>query len=252
MTVIDLNADLGESFGAWRMGDDAAMLPLVTSANIACGFHAGDPLTLRRTVAAAAELGVRIGAHVSYRDLVGFGRRFIDLPADELTADVLYQLGALAGMCRVAGTELAFVKPHGALYNAIVSHHGQASAVVEAIIAFDPGLPVLGLPGSTFLTLAAEAGLRPVSEAFADRGYRADGTLVPRREPGAVLSDPDLIAARVLRLVVEGALTAADGTELQLSADSICVHGDSPDAVAVARAIRTRLTAHGVVCAPFA
>ena len=248
---IDLNADLGESFGAWRLGDDLAMLDLVSSANVACGFHAGDPLTLQRTCAAAAERGVVIGAQVGYRDLAGFGRRFIDVAPDELTADVLYQLGALEAMCRVAGTRVAYVKPHGALYNAVVHHEEQARALVAAVVSYDATLPVLGLPGSALLRRAAEAGLRAVTEAFADRGYTGEGTLVSRREPGALLHDPDQVAARMVRLVTDGRIRAVDGTRVAVAAESICTHGDSPGAVAIARAVRAALEGAGVRIEPF-
>jgi UPF0271 protein len=249
---IDLNADLGESFGTWRLGDDAAMLDIVTSANVACGFHAGDPLTLRRTCAMAAERGVVVGAQVGYRDLAGFGRRFIDVPADELTADVLYQLGALEAMCRVAGTRVAYVKPHGALYNAVVRHETQAAAVVAAVIAYDAHLPLVGLPGSALLRHASEAGVPVVAEAFADRGYTAEGTLVPRGEPGALLHDADEVAARMVRLVSEGLVTAVDGTDVAVRARSICIHGDTPGAVAMARAVREALVSAAVQVSPFA
>lgn len=252
MTTVDLNADLGEALGSWPMGDDDAMLGLVTSANVACGFHAGDPLTTRRTVAGAARRGIAVGAHPSYRDLVGFGRRFMDIAPDELEADVLYQLGALEGIARASGTEVSYVKPHGALYNAIVHHEAQAAAVVRAVAAFRPGLAVLGLPGSAFLALASDAGLRPVREAFADRAYHPDGTLVSRREPGSVLHDPDAVADRMVRLATQGTMTALDGTEFALEAESICTHGDSPGAVAMAATVRTRLEAAGVQLAPFA
>ena len=251
MTVIDLNADLGEALGSWPMGDDAAMLDIVTSANVACGFHAGDPVTTRRTVAEAQRRGISVGAHPSYRDLVGFGRRFMDMAPDELEADVLYQLGALEGIARAHGTEVSYVKPHGALYNTIVHHEGQAAAVVRAVAAFRPGLAVMCLPGSVFLSLAEEAGLRPVREAFADRAYHPDGTLVSRREPGSVLHDPDAVAARMVRLATDGTMTALDGTEFTLAADSICIHGDSPGAVAMGAAVRSGLEAAGVSIAPF-
>lgn len=243
---IDLNADLGESFGPWVLGDDEAMLAVVTSANVACGFHAGDPTTLRRTVALAADHGVSIGAQVSYRDLVGFGRRFLDVAPADLTADVLYQLGALDGLCRAAGTRVRYLKPHGALYNAVVHHETQAAAVVGAVLAHDPTLPVLGLPGSAFLRLAAHAGLTTVTEFFADRGYRGDGTLVPRTEPGALLHDPAMIAQRTVRMVAEGSIDAVDASPVAVTARSICVHGDTPGAVAVARAVRDALEAAGV------
>lgn len=243
---IDLNADLGESFGRWRLGDDAALMSVITSANVACGFHAGDPATLVRTCEDAVAHGVVIGAQVGYRDLAGFGRRFIDVSPDDLYADVLYQLGALDGIARACGGRVAFLKPHGALYNAIVHHEVQAAAVVKAVAAYDDSLPVLGLPGSVFLALAGEAGLRTVREGFADRAYTQDGALVPRDQPGAVLHEPAAIAERVVRLVTTGQLTAVDGTELTMEVDSICVHGDSPDAVAVARSVRRALTDAGV------
>ncbi|MBK7722038.1 MAG: LamB/YcsF family protein [Austwickia sp.] len=244
--AVDLNADLGESFGTWRLGDDAAMLDIVTSANVACGFHAGDPLTLEETCTQAAARGVRIGAQVGYRDLAGFGRRFIDATPRELTADVLYQLGALDGMCRAAGTSVSYLKPHGALYNTVVHHQEQAAAVVEAVLRYDDRLPVLGLPGSVFLSTAERAGLTVVREAFADRGYTPQGTLVSRREPGALLHDPQEVAARMVRLVTEGVLTAVDGSDVPVQAESICTHGDSPGAVEMARAVRAALTAAGV------
>jgi UPF0271 protein len=248
---IDLNSDLGESLGTWIIGDDEAMLGLVTSANVACGFHAGDSLTLQRTCARAAERGVVVGAQVGYRDLTGFWRRFIDVAPAELTADVIYQIGALDVMCRVTGTRVEYVKPHGALYNALVHHEAQAAAVVAAIVAVDDTLPVLGPPGSAFLRLAEAAGLRTVTEAFADRAYTPEGTLLSRSEPGAVLHDPQVVAERMVRLVTEGRLTAVDGTDLEVHADSICTHGDSPDAVGLARAVRDALTDMGVQICSF-
>lgn len=249
--VVDLNADLGESFGQWRLGDDDAMLAIVTSANVACGFHAGDPLTLRRTVAAAAEHGVTVGAQVAYPDLMGFGRRFVDATVEELSADILYQIGALEAMCRAAGSRVAYVKPHGALYNTAVHHEQHAQAVVEAVSAYDPGLPILGLPGSALLRRAREAGLTAVPEAFADRGYTPAGTLVSRREPGAVLHDPTEVAARMVRLVTDALITAADGTDVAVRARSICTHGDSPGAVDMARAVRAALIEAGVTVRSF-
>jgi UPF0271 protein len=218
----------------------------VTSVNVACGFHAGDPSTLRRTCAAAAEHGVAVGAQVGYRDLAGFGRRFIDMEPEELTDEVIYQIGALQALATAAGTTVRYVKPHGALYNAIVHHEEQAAAVVEAVRAVDPGLPLLGLPGSVVLELATAAGLRTVREAFADRAYTPAGTLVSRREPGAVLHDPQQVAARMVRLVTEGVITAVDGNEVTVAAESICVHGDSPGAVDMARQVRLALEAAGV------
>jgi UPF0271 protein len=242
---IDLNSDLGEGFGTWRLGDDEAMLDVVSSANVACGFHAGDPRSLLATCRHAVARGVAIGAQVSYRDLPGFGRRFIDYDPPDLVADVLYQLAALDGLARVAGDRVRYLKPHGALYNALAHHEQQADAVIEAVRQYDTSLPVLHLPGSVFTTRAAAAGLTTRAEAFADRAYRPDGTLVSRREPGAVLADPAEVAARMARLVTSGELTAVDGSVLAVRADSICVHGDTPGAVSMARAVREALTAAG-------
>ncbi len=250
--TIDLNSDLGEGFGIWQLGDDDALLEVVTSANVACGFHAGDPDILRRVCAQAAERGVVIGAQVSYRDLAGFGRRSIDVPADSLTNDVLYQLGALDAFARVAGSAVRYVKPHGALYNRIVHDEEQAAAVVAAVLAYDRTLPVLGLPGSAWLGLAAEAGLATVGEAFADRGYTASATLVPRSQSGALLTDPDDVADRVLRMVDSGVVRSVEGTDVEVSAGSVCVHGDSPGAVTMAIAVRDRLLAAGVEVRSFA
>lgn len=256
-TYLDLNADLGESFGAWRMGDDDALLSVVTSANIACGFHAGDPSVLLKTCRAAAERGVTIGAHVGYRDLAGFGRAFVDIEPDRLHADVLYQLAAIAGVARVAGARLAYVKPHGALYNAIVHHHAQAEAVVGAVADFSRAaggepLALLGLPGTLSLRLAEGAGLRAVGEVFVDRAYRPDGTLVSRREPGAVLHDVATIVERVTRFAQTGSMLAIDGNPVRPAAASLCVHGDTPDAVGVAVAVRQALESAGVRLRPFA
>jgi UPF0271 protein len=248
---VDLNADLGESFGVWGLGDDDAMLDLVTSANVACGFHAGDAVTLARTCHAAVERGVRIGAQVGYRDLAGFGRRFIDVPPEELKADVIYQIGALQALANAAGGTVSYVKPHGALYNSIVTNHGQARAVAQAVRAVDPDLAVLGLAGSVFFAEAQELGLRTVPEAFADRGYRSDGQLVSRRERNAVLHDIEEIADRVASMVTAGRVTAVDGSTIPITVESICVHGDSPGAVQIANAVRDRLIADGVELKPF-
>ena len=249
---IDLNSDLGESFGRWELGDDAALLSVVTSANVACGFHAGDPLVLRRVCEQAARRGVVIGAQVGYRDLVGFGRRFIEVSPDELVNDVIYQIGALDALARVAGERVRYVKPHGALYNAIVHHEDQARAVVEAVRLYDPDLAVLGLPGSLWLTLAEKAGLRVVREAFADRAYTPEGTLVPRRHPGAVLHSPEEIAERCLRIANGDPIPAIDGTPIRITADSLCVHGDTPDAVRVAEQVAQRLSNAGINLKAFA
>jgi UPF0271 protein len=251
MSTVDLNADLGESFGRWILGDDTGMLRVVTSANVACGFHAGDPATLLSVCRQAAEGGVVVGAQVGYRDLAGFGRRFMDVAPQDLTADVMYQIGALQGLAAAAGTAVRYVKPHGALYNAVVRHEKQAAAVVAAVHAVDPGLAVLGLPGSVLLQLAETAGLRTVTEAFADRAYRSDGSLLPRTEPGAVLTDATEVAGRMVRLVRDGVVEAADGTPLRLRPDSVCVHGDSPGGVAMATAVRSLLEGAGVRVAAF-
>jgi UPF0271 protein len=245
VAAIDLNADLGEGFGVWRLGDDDTMLGIVTSANVACGFHAGDPAGLLRVCRAAAERGVRIGAQVSYRDLAGFGRRFIDVAADDLVADVVYQIGALQAIARASGSAVSYVKPHGALYNTIVTNREQAAAVAAAVHLVEPALPVLGMAGSAFFDEAGRLGLRAVAEAFADRAYRPDGQLVSRREPGAVLHDPAAIAERVATMVTSGRVTAIDGTQIAVSVESVCVHGDSPGAVQIATAVRDRLAAAG-------
>ncbi len=241
MRTIDLNSDLGESFGAWSMGDDAAILEVVSSANVACGFHAGDPAGILRTLEAAAARGVAVGAHVAYPDLVGFGRRNMDVPAEQLTADVIYQIGALQGLARSAGTQVSYVKPHGALYNTIAGDAKQAAAVIQAILRIDPTLKLVCLANSSLLGWARDAGLSCVSEAFADRAYTSAGTLVSRSKAGAVLHDPELIAQRMLRLVHEGVIETENGELIHLEADSICVHGDSPDAVGIARALRKHL-----------
>lgn len=251
MDAIDLNSDLGEGFGAWPLGDDAAMLGIVTSANVACGFHAGDPATLLDTTDAALRKSVAVGAQVGYRDLAGFGRRYIDYAPQDLTADVLYQIGALDGLARARGGRVRYVKPHGALYNTIVRDDRQAQAVVDAVRSYDSGLPVLGLPGSRFLTLAERAGLRAVPEAFADRGYAPDGTLVPRREQGAVLTDPAEAAARVVRMVRQHEVTAIDGSTVPVPAESVCLHGDSPGAINMARAVRSALSDAAISLRPF-
>jgi UPF0271 protein len=252
MSFIDLNSDLGEGFGRWTLGDDAEMLGIVTSANIACGFHAGDPLVIRTTVLGARDAGVAIGAHVGYRDLAGFGRRNLDVSSAELVSDVVYQIGALQGIARAAGTTVTYVKPHGALYNTIVHDARQAQDVVTAIREIDPTLAVLGLPDSEVLRAADSAGLRTVTEAFADRAYTPKGTLVSRREAGSVLHDAEEVAARMVQLATERTLTAIDGSTVQVTADSICVHGDSPGATEMARQVRLALTAAGIDLTAFA
>jgi UPF0271 protein len=250
--VIDLNADLGEGFGRWILTDDDALLDVVTSANVACGFHAGDPSIMRRVCERAAERGVRIGAQVSYRDLAGFGRRAIDVPPEELADEVTYQIGALEAFARAAGAGVAYVKPHGALYNRVVGDEEQAAAVVAGIRRCDPALPVLGLPGSALHRAAGAAGSPTVTEAFADRSYTRAGTLVSRREPGAVLHDEDEIVARSVRMACEGTVVAITGEHVPVRARSLCIHGDTPSAPLLARRIRRALSEAGAAVRPFA
>ncbi|MEU0898873.1 LamB/YcsF family protein [Streptomyces massasporeus] len=252
MTSIDLNADLGEGFGRWRLTDDEQLLSVVTSANVACGFHAGDPVTMRRVCELAAERGVRIGAQVSYRDLAGFGRRAMDVPPAELAAEVAYQIGALEVFARAAGARVAYVKPHGALYNRVVHDEEQAAAVVDGVLLADAALPVLGLPGSRLLELAGKAGLPVVTEAFADRAYTDAGTLVPRTLEGAVVTDPDAVVERSLGLARTGEVVSRSGTRIEVRARSLCLHGDTPGAVDLARRVRERLAACGVRVEAFA
>jgi len=250
--AVDLNSDLGEGFGRWTLGDDDALLDIVTSANVACGYHAGDPSIMRSVCARAVERDVAIGAQVGYRDLPGFGRRFIDIEPQALTDDVIYQIAALEGFARVAGARVRYVKPHGALYNAIVHHEEQAAAVATAVHAYDPSLPVLGLPGSAWLRLAGEVGLTAVPEAFADRAYTPQGTLVPRRLPGAVLHDAATITKRCVALATTGQITDVEGGELTVTAASICLHGDTAGAVDIARQVRGALADAGVTLTSFA
>jgi UPF0271 protein len=252
MPPIDLNADLGEGFGHWRLTDDEQLLSVVTSANVACGFHAGDAATMRRVCELAAERGVRIGAQVSYRDLAGFGRRAMDLPPAELAAEVAYQIGALQVFACAAGARVAYVKPHGALYNRVVHHDEQAGAVVDGVRLADAALPVLGLPGSRFLKLAEQAGLPVVTEAFADRAYTDEGTLVPRGRDGAVISDADTVVERSVGLARLGTVLSHSGERVVVRARSLCVHGDTPGAVQLARRVRDELEASGVRVEAFA
>ncbi len=248
---MDLNSDMGEGFGIYRLGDDDALLEVVTSANIACGFHAGDPQIMTSTVQAAARRDVHIGGHVSYRDLVGFGRRALDASPAEITADVIYQLGALAGVARACGTSVRYVKPHGALYNTMAVHRPTAEAVVAAVRTYDRSLPILTLPGSELIDAARAAGVTPLTECFADRAYTPDGRLVSRRQPGAVLSDEDTVVARAVEMAAEGTLVAIDGTRIKVDAVSMCVHSDTPGAAKLAHRIRDGLEAAGVTVGPF-
>ncbi len=250
--MTDLNSDLGEGYGVWRLGDDEALLDVVTSANVACGFHAGDPPILRAVTARAAARGVAVGAQVSYRDLAGFGRRRMDVAPDELTDDVLYQLGALDAFCRVAGDRVRYVKPHGALYNTVVEDEEQAGAVVRAVAEYDARLPLLCLPGSALLRAAVDAGLPAVTEGFVDRGYTPRGTLVPRRSPGALVTGEDEVVARAVRMARDGTVVAVDGTVLEMPVQSLCVHGDTPGAVRLAQLVRDALVTAGLTPAPFA
>lgn len=250
--VIDLNADLGEGFGAWAAGDDEALLDIVTSASIACGFHAGDPNTMRRLCRRAAGKGVAVGAHVGYRDLAGFGRRAMAVAWEDLVNDVIYQIAALDGFARIAGGRVSYVKPHGALYNAAVADPAQAAAVAEAVRRYDPSLALLALPGSQLLKAASARGLTAVAEAFADRAYDHHGHLAPRGTPGAVLHSRETIVERALGMVTAGRVTATDGSSVPVSPRSLCVHGDTPGAVAIAQGIRDALHAAGAVLAAFA
>ena len=249
---IDLNADAGESFGAWAMGDDQALLPHVTSINIACGFHAGDPSVIRHTIRMAAAAGVRIGAHPGYPDLQGFGRRAMTLTPGEVEDLVLYQVAALLGIAQAEGVRLSHVKPHGALYNLAARDAALAGAVARAVTALDPRLSLVGLAGSALLAAGAAGGLRFLGEAFADRAYLADGSLAPRSVDGALVHEPALVADRAVRIVREGRLRSLDGrTDVLVRADTLCIHGDTPGAAHVAGAVRAALEREGIrVSAP--
>lgn len=252
VTSIDLNADLGEGFGRYRLDSDLELLTLVSSANVACGFHAGDPVVMRETVSRAAARRVAVGAHPSYPDLVGFGRRELGASPEEVEADVVYQIGALSAFCVGHGTRLRYVKPHGALYNRAAKDRTIAQAIVRGIRSVDPDLMLLGLDGTVMLTEAEAAGINVAREAFVDRAYLADGHLVPRGQPGAVLDDVATIVERALRMVTERFVIAIDGTRRIVRPDSLCVHGDGPHAVAIVRALRERLESVGIEIAPFA
>jgi UPF0271 protein len=249
---VDLNADLGEGFGIWRLGDDETLLGLVTSANVACGFHAGDAPTMRRLCEWAADRGVAVGAQVGYRDLAGFGRRRIDYELGELRDEIIYQIGALDAFCRLQGERVRYVKPHGALYNTASVDVWHASAIVTAITDYDRTLPVLCLPESTLDIVARGAGLTVVAEGYADRAYQADGTLLPRNQPGAVLSDVDLVVYRAVQMATSGEVEAQDGTVMTAAIQSLCLHGDTPGAVELTARVRESLESAGVHLAPFA
>ena len=249
MPRVDLNCDMGESFGAYRIGADDAVLPHVTSANIACGFHGGDPTVMHETVAAARARGVAIGAHPGLPDLAGFGRRTMDVTADEVYDLVVYQVGALLGFVRAAGATLNHVKPHGALYNMAATRPPLADAIARAVRDVDAQLVLYGLAGSALVAAAERAGLPAASEAFADRHYLADGTLVPRRRADALVDDADAAVVRAVRMVCEGRVRTVDGTDLTLRADTLCLHGDGAHAAALARRLRAGLEEAGVTVA---
>ncbi len=252
MYKVDLNSDLGESFGAYTIGMDEAVIARVSSANVACGYHAGDPLVMDKTVSACKAAGVAVGAHPGYPDLMGFGRRNLVCSPKEVKAYVQYQLGALKAFTAAHGVKLQHCKPHGSLYNMAAKDMDLAMAIAEAVASVDPDIILLGLAGSRMLQAGKQAGLKVASEVFADRAYQADGSLVPRKQPGAVIHDKDEAIARTVRMVKEGKVTAVTGEEVPLEAHSICVHGDNPSAVEFVKNIRARLEAEGVVIAPIA
>lgn len=247
---MDLNADVGESFGAYTLGDDPALMRAISSANIACGFHAGDPTVMRKTVILARDHGVAIGAHPGFADLAGFGRREISLSPREVQDLVIYQVGALAGMAAAQGVTLQHVKPHGALYNMAARDAALAEAVAAAVASIDRTLILLGLPRSQLIEAGKCAGLQTAAEAFADRAYRSDGSLLPRSEPGAVIHDPTTVVARAVAMARDRVVTAVDGLQIALEVDTICVHGDTPDAASLAMQIRSALEAAGVQIRP--
>lgn len=246
MPMIDLNSDLGESFGAWTMGMDEAVMDHISSSNVACGWHAGDAEVMVKTVRAAKAKGVAVGAHPGYPDLMGFGRRNMTCTPDELYAYTLYQVGALKSVCESEGVELQHVKPHGAMYNQAAKDPKLAAAIVKAVKVAGKGIALMGLANSAFETACGELSVPFASEAFVDRGYMPDGSLVPRSQPGAFIHDPDEAAARMLKLVKEGVIVTPDGHVLKLVAHSICVHGDNPDAVKMAQVVRATLEKNGV------
>jgi UPF0271 protein len=247
---IDLNSDLGEAFGAWTLGDDAALMPVITSANVACGFHAGDPGVMRRTVALARSHAVAVGAHPGFPDLAGFGRRELRCSPQEVEDLVVYQVGALAAIASTQGVRLQHVKAHGALYNMACVDEGLASAIARATAAVDRSLILFGLPGSALLRAGRHEGLRVASEVFADRAYHANGTLVSRARAGSVIDDPHLVVSRAVRMAKDRTVISVEGAVVPVEADTLCIHGDTPGAAALARAIREALEEHGVVVTP--
>ena len=247
---IDLNCDLGESFGAFRIGNDEAVIRYISSANVACGFHAGDPRVMEKTVMLAKKYGVAVGAHVGYPDLAGFGRREMRLSYEEARTDIIYQLGALFAFCRAARVPLRHVKPHGAMYNMANREESLSRAIVDAILAVNGELLLFAQAGSLLAATARKAGLRVVSEAFADRAYREDGTLADRSAPDSVIEDPQKVLQRVLRMVLHGKVETIDGQEISVEAQTICVHGDNPNSLALVVALREGLQAAGIVVSP--
>lgn len=245
--TVDLNCDMGESFGAWRMGNDSELLTYVSSANIACGFHAGDPATMKKTMRLALEKGVAIGAHPGLPDLVGFGRREMAVSAEEVYDMVVYQVGALMGFAKAEGATLHHVKPHGALYNMAAANATLAEAIAEAVAKLDEQLILYGLAGSELVKAGEKYGLRTASEVFADRTYQADGTLTPRRQSDALITNPEQAIRQVLRMVIESKVQSQQGTEVSIMADTICIHGDGPHALPFARLIRERLVSEGIL-----
>jgi 5-oxoprolinase (ATP-hydrolysing) subunit A len=246
---IDLNSDLGESFGAWPMGQDEALMESITSANVACGFHAGDPGVMRQTLALAKDKGVAVGAHPGFPDLVGFGRREMKATAAEVHDLVLYQVAALAGMAAAQGLKLQHVKAHGALYNMACKERPLADAIARAVAAFDRSLILFGLPNSELVRAGAASGLTVAAEVFADRAYERDGSLTSRHKPGSVIHDEDAVVERAVRMVKQRDVVAVDGSVIALQADTICLHGDTPGAAALARVVRRGLESAGVVIA---
>ncbi len=248
---IDLNADAGESFGNWKLGRDEELFPLLSSVNVACGFHAGDPLTMERTLKLAQKTGLAVGAHPGFPDRVGFGRREMAATPDEVYADVLYQVGALSAFLRVAGLPLHHIKAHGALYNRATKDPETARAIAQAALAFDPQVPLVVLLNTPLESEAQRLGLRTIAEAFPERGYSRDGRLAPRGTPGAWIHDPAEAARRAVQMVVEGRVEAVDGGWVEVRAQTLCIHGDNPNAVEIARAVREALLAEGVTIATY-
>jgi UPF0271 protein len=252
MITIDLNCDMGESFGAYTIGADAEVMPSISSANVACGYHGGDPAVMRRTVRLAREAGVSVGAHPGFQDLAGFGRREMRLAPQEIEDMVLYQIGALAAIAQSEGVRLQHVKAHGALYNMAAKDRALADAIARAVAAFDRSLILFGLPGSELIRAGAACGLRVAAEGFADRAYEPDGSLTPRSHAGAVIHDVEAVVRRAVRMAVDGRVAATDGSEMSMHVDTICTHGDTPGAQALTRALRAGLERAGVAIAPVA